>query len=134
MLLYATIKSALADDTGFANIVLHIHGGLLIFLLARLISGRQLGTFVPFAWVLVLELLNEGIDRVNHGAWRWDDTVSDIVNTLFWPFVLSLAIRLRPTGTRISSIPGGAGPRSLLSGRRGRSSSTSDAASDRLES
>ena len=87
MLFYAAIKDAIQNDTGFANTVLHI---------ARLVSGRQLGSFIPFAVVLALELLNEGIDRVNHGSWRWDDTISDIVNTLFWPFVLSLGIRLRP--------------------------------------
>lgn len=93
---FATIKEAIADDTGFADTVLHIHGGLLIFLLARLITRRSIGSFIPFAWVLVLELLNEGIDRFNHGLWRWDDMTNDVVNTLFWPFVLSLAVRLRP--------------------------------------
>lgn len=96
MLFYAAIKDAIADDTGFGNTILHIHGGMLILLLARLLTGRSLGTFVPFAAVLLLELANEVIDRVNHGSWRWDDTTSDLVNTLFWPFVLSFAIRLRP--------------------------------------
>lgn len=96
MLFYAAIKEAIADDTGFGNMVLHIHGGMLILLAARLVSGRSLATFVPFAAVLVLELANEGIDRLNHGAWRWDDTLGDLVSTLFWPFVISLGVRLRP--------------------------------------
>ena len=96
MLFYAAIKDAIADDTGFGNTILHIHGGMLILLIVRLISRRSLATFMPFAAVLLLELINELIDRLNHGAWRWDDTIGDLVSTLFWPFVLSLAVRLRP--------------------------------------
>lgn len=94
--LYAAAKDAIGNDTGLGNTILHIHGGMLVFLVARLVSGRSIGTFVPFAAVLVLELINEGIDRINHGSWRWDDTMTDLASTLFWPFVLSLAVRLRP--------------------------------------
>ncbi|HEY0622344.1 hypothetical protein [Sphingomonas sp.] len=96
MLFYAMFKEAIADDTGLANTILHIHAGMLILMAARIATRRSLGTFVPFTAVFVLELANEIIDRVNHGSWRWDDTASDVVNTLFWPFLLSLAIRLRP--------------------------------------
>lgn len=96
MIFYATFKDAIANDTGLANTILHIHAGMLILMAARVVTRRSLGTFVPFAAVLILELANEIIDRVNHGSWRWDDTTSDLVNTLFWPFLLSLAIRLRP--------------------------------------
>ncbi|MCW4463475.1 hypothetical protein OK349_17340 [Sphingomonas sp. BT-65] len=109
MLFYAAIKDAIADDTGLGNTILHIHAGMLILLVARLISGRSLPTFVPFAAVLALELANEGIDRVNHGTWRWVDTTGDMVSTLFWPFVLSLATRLRPI--RESASPPEAGNR-----------------------
>jgi hypothetical protein len=96
MLFYATFKEAIANDTGLANTILHIHAGMLILMTARFVTRRSLGTFIPFAAVLALELANEIIDRINHGSWRWDDTTSDILNTLFWPFLLSLAIRLRP--------------------------------------
>lgn len=93
---YAFLKSALADDTGFPDTILHIHGGLLILVLARVISRRSLATFIPFSVVLVLELVNEVVDRINHGAWLWPDTLSDIGNTLFWPLVISLGTRFRP--------------------------------------
>ena len=96
MLFYATFKEAIANDTGLANTILHIHAGMLILMGARIVTRRSLGTFIPFAAVLALELANEIIDWVNHGSWRWEDTASDIVNTLFWPFLLSLAIQLRP--------------------------------------
>lgn len=93
---YAFLKHALADDTGFPDTILHIHGGLLILVLARVISRRSLATFIPFAVVVALELLNEVIDRITHGSWRWSDTISDVCNTLFWPLVISLGTRFRP--------------------------------------
>jgi hypothetical protein len=93
---YAILKQAIADDTGFANSLLHIHGGMAIFLLARLVSGRSLGTFIPFAAVAVLQCANELIDYSNNGSWRVLDTTGDMINTLFWPLVLTIAVRLRP--------------------------------------
>lgn len=97
---YALFKEAIQQDTGLANAMLHIHAGLLILLLARVISGRSLGSFVPLSAVILLELLNELIDRINHGSWRWSDTAGDIINTLFWPTVLTLAVWLRPDANR----------------------------------
>lgn len=93
---YAALKDAIRQDTGLANTLLHIHCGLLVLLVARVISGRSLGSFVPFLAVLVLELANEMIDYINHGSWRWPDTLGDVINTLFWPLILSLGVRLRP--------------------------------------
>lgn len=96
MLFYAAIKSAIADDTGLANTILHIHAGLAILMLARIVTRRSLGSFIPLSAVIFLELLNEVVDRVNHGSWRWPDTISDLASTLFWPIVISVAVRLRP--------------------------------------
>jgi len=36
------------------------------------------------------------MDRLYYGSWRWTDTLGDIANTLFWPLVICLGIRLRP--------------------------------------
>jgi hypothetical protein len=86
----------IGDGTGLPDTVLHIHAGMTVLILARLITRRALGTFIPFVWVVVAELGNECLDRANYGSWRWPDTTSDVINTLFWPLMLSLAIRLRP--------------------------------------
>jgi hypothetical protein len=45
---------------------------------------------------VIFELGNEYIDRLAHGSWAWHDTIGDVIATLFWPFVLSFAMRLRP--------------------------------------
>jgi hypothetical protein len=73
----------------------HVHGGMAVLLLARLITRRSLATPIPLAFVIVFELLNESIDRYNHGSWRWPDTIGDMINTVFWPVVLFVGLRLR---------------------------------------
>lgn len=83
------------DGTGLPDAILHIHAGLAILMLVRLIIARSLGTFIPFAVVVLAELGNETLDYLAYGV-RWADTVSDISNTLFWPFIISVAVRVRP--------------------------------------
>lgn len=85
----------IGDGTGLPDAILHIHAGMAILLLVRLLSRRSLGTFIPFAAVVMGEFANELLDYLTYGM-RWADTLADIGNTLFWPFVISLAVRLRP--------------------------------------
>ena len=85
----------IGDGTGLPDTILHIHAGLTILLIVRLITRRSLGSFLPFWVVVVAEFGNELMDYLNYG-WREADTLSDIANTLFWPMVISLAVRLRP--------------------------------------
>lgn len=89
----------IGDGTGLPDAILHIHAGLAILLLTRVITGRSLGTFIPFAVVLVAEIGNELMDYLAYGM-RWADTLSDLANTYFWPLVISLAVRLRPMASR----------------------------------
>lgn len=69
--------------------------GLAILLVVRVLTGRSLGTFIPFAVVVAAELGNETMDWLSYGL-RVGDTLSDLANTLFWPFVISLGVRVRP--------------------------------------
>ena len=107
---YAVLKAAIEQDTGLANTILHIHAGLLILIVARIVTGRSIGSYIPLAAVVVLECGNEVIDYFNHGSWRWADTISDFVNTLFWPVVLTLGIRLRPLREKFTHAPPEPGP------------------------
>lgn len=84
------------DGTGLSDTILHVHAGLAVLLIARLVTGRSLGTLVPLSCVVAAEAANEILDRINFGGWRWADTLSDIGNTLWWPTVICLAVRLRP--------------------------------------
>ncbi len=86
----------IGDGTGLPDTVLHIHAGLAVLMLARIASGRSLGTFVPLSVVACAEFANEVMDRVTYHSWRWPDTISDVAHTLFWPTVICLGVRLRP--------------------------------------
>ncbi len=90
----------IGDGTGLPDTILHIHAGMAVLLLARLVTGRSLGTLVPLGCVALAEGANEVLDRVEFGSWRWADTLSDVGNTLFWPTVICLAVRLRPLALR----------------------------------
>ena len=89
----------IGDGTGLPDALLHVHAGMAILLLARLVTRRSLGTLVPLGFVALAEGANELLDYVNYGM-RWADTLSDIANTLFWPSVICLAVRLRPLARR----------------------------------
>ena len=69
---------------------------MALLMIARLVTRRSLGSFVPLAVVIAGEGFNEIMDRLTYGSWRWADTLSDIANTLFWPSVICLGVRLRP--------------------------------------
>lgn len=86
----------IGDGTGLPDTILHIHAGMALLMIARLITRRSFGTFIPWTVVAAGEAFNEVMDRFNYGSWRWDDTLLDIANTMFWPTVICLGVRLRP--------------------------------------
>ena len=94
--LYHRFIDWIGDGTGLTDTVLHIHAGLAVLMLARVVTRRSLGSFVPLSFVVAAEAANEVMDRLHFGAWRWPDTLSDVAHTLFWPLAICLAVRLRP--------------------------------------
>jgi hypothetical protein len=94
--LYHGLIDWIGDGTGMSDTILHIHAGMAIFLITRLITGRSLGSLIPWSVVALAELGNEVLDRLHYGSWRLPDTTSDVINTLFWPTVIFLAIRFQP--------------------------------------
>jgi hypothetical protein len=94
--LYKQFIDWIGDGTGLSDTILHIHAGLAVLMLARVVTRRSLGSLVPLSVVVAAEAFNEIMDRLYYGSWRWTDTLGDIANTLFWPLVICLGIRLRP--------------------------------------
>lgn len=93
---YRLFITWIGDGTGLPDTVLHIHAGLAVLMLARIVTRRSLGSVVPWSIVLAAELGNEVMDRIIYGSWRWSDTLNDIAHTMFWPTVICLGVRFRP--------------------------------------
>ncbi len=94
----------IGDGTGLPDTLLHIHAGMLLLMVARLLTRRSLGSFVPLSVVVAAEAANEVLDRLHFHSWRWPDTIADVVNTLLWPIIICLGIRLRPMLTPIRGV------------------------------
>lgn len=88
-----------SEKTGLADNLLHIHSGLIIFLLARLVTRRPYRSFVPILCVALAEAGNEILDYMAY-RWRPTDTYWDIANTLFWPLMISFVERWPPVAKR----------------------------------
>ncbi len=93
---YIALKQFVADMIApGSDSLAHVHGGMAVLLLARLISRRSLATPIPLLCVVAAQIINECIDRYTHGSWRVVDSIGDTLNTLFWPTVLFLGLRWR---------------------------------------
>lgn len=92
---YRPLSGEIGAMTGASDSLAHVHGGMLILFIARILTRRSLATWTPFLIVLAVALAKEGADRIAHGVWRMPDTTLDIVNTIFWPFVLMIGLRWR---------------------------------------
>lgn len=94
--LYYAMIYRIEQLTGQSDTVLHIHAGMAVLVLARVLTGRSLGTFIPFVFVVAAEVGNEVLDRLAIGSWRPAESLGDLANTLFWPLAVSLGVRWRP--------------------------------------
>jgi uncharacterized membrane protein YcaP (DUF421 family) len=92
---YDQLGIVLAAETGASDSLIHVHAGMAVLLLARVVTRRSLATWTPFLVVVVAALANEANDRLVNGAWLIPDSIYDLINTLFWPFVLMIGLRLR---------------------------------------
>jgi hypothetical protein len=92
---YWTTKRALSAWSGMSEDLLHVHLGLLIFVVAALLFRRRLHSPLPLAAVAVVALANEVIDVVADPGWEGVPAFWDVVNTLLWPTVLFLVARRR---------------------------------------
>ena len=92
----------IGDGTGAPDTILHIHAGMAVLLIVRVLSRQSLATPWPLLAVYLAEFANEAMDYWAHGR-VMPDTFSDVVHTVFWPTVLFLGLRIRRARER----PGG---------------------------
>ena len=82
----------ISEMSGASDPMLHTQAGLAAFVLAWLLIKRPLGSGLPFLIVLVLATLNEILDYFHQGL-LWPEAGVDVLVTVFWPMVLTLAAR-----------------------------------------
>lgn len=89
------LKTELSEFFGVSKDALHVHLGLLAFVLAVVLLRKPLASVLPWLCVLALESLNEILDFL-----RWHNlpdyfagTLKDVLNTMVWPTVFLLSAR-----------------------------------------
>lgn len=76
--------------------LLHVHAGLGIFLLVRLLATGRRSTSRALQAVIAAEMVNEALDWLAQSpGWTVRDTASDILLTLLWPTAIVLVTQLR---------------------------------------
>ncbi len=102
------LKLAVVAASGLSKDALHIYAGLAVQLLIATSTRYRLTSILPWCVVLALAGLGELVDRhddlTSLGHWRWQASLHDIVNTLFWPTLLLVLARFGLLGC------GGSGP------------------------
>lgn len=91
--LYSVALQWIGDRTGATDSMLHIHAGMTIFLIASFITRRPLSSPIPICAVATAEAVNELLDIARFGR-IIPDTIPDIINTMFWPLMLFIRMRL----------------------------------------
>lgn len=92
---YHQVKDALSVSAGVTHQTLHIHAGLAIYIVAQLVIGTRRASLAALLAVCGAEFLNEGLDWLFHGELLMEDTLADILATLFWPIILFTASAFR---------------------------------------
>ena len=88
------IKDVIRRVLPVGDDALHIHLGLVTWLLAIWLLRLPPGSVVPVLVVLAVESINETLDAVQKRALEVRHTLIGIANTLLWPRVLSLLAHL----------------------------------------
>ena len=98
---FADLKVSVSDALGVSPDMLHLHLGLAFYFLAMLLLRRPTNSLIPWASVLVLEVLNEAYDQVlilDPALYTVEispvGSIRDLLNTMLWPTVLFLYFRL----------------------------------------
>jgi hypothetical protein len=98
---YDGYKRSLEEVSGASETLLHVHVGLLIFVLAALVTRRRMASAGPLAAVVALSLLNELIDYFGPSYSTYWSSAGDVINTVFWPAVLFLIARRGSFRTKV---------------------------------
>lgn len=104
---WLSLKDAVEQATGLSESAIHILAGVLLQLAFATVLRRSLRDPLPWGLLLLLELVNEGLDLTED--WPGEvgrqigESLGDVAATMALPTILMLIARLRPqllTGRR----------------------------------
>ncbi|WP_110948689.1 hypothetical protein [Pseudomonas bohemica] len=88
-----SIKLAIVSATGLSKAALHIYVGMAVYLILIAIS-RRFRPYIGWLVVFIIACAGEWVDRRDDieslGYWRWQASIHDVLNTMFWPTALTL--------------------------------------------
>ena len=70
--------------------IAHVFVGLTLWLGSVRALRKTFNSLAPFVVLAVAEAINEGLDRITYGSWRWADTSMDIAATFACPLLILL--------------------------------------------
>lgn len=89
-----TLKLAIVELTGLSKDTLHVYVGISLFLAVAAVSPKRLRSIVPLLTVVAVAIAGEVVDMRDElssaGHWRWEASLHDVLNTLFWPTMIWL--------------------------------------------
>jgi hypothetical protein len=91
---YSALKMGMSEATGATEELLHVHFGLLIFVVVAVLFRRRMHSLWPVGTVWVFAVANEAVDYFA-ADWVVDLSALDVLNTVLWPTVLFLVARRR---------------------------------------
>ena len=88
------VKQLIVLTVGLSRDALHVYVGLAVLLVMALVLRKQLSSLIPLGIVCFVAILGEVVDIRDDlstiGYWRLGASMHDIVNTVFWPTVLTM--------------------------------------------
>ncbi len=97
--LYQQLKLQIVDFLGLSKDAIHIHVGLIIFVLAIAIWGKGKVTTACIVPVLLVAFGMEFMDLYDDynsvGYFHWSNSLHDILNTTAWPILIITLIKMK---------------------------------------
>ncbi len=89
------------DQTPLSKDALHIYVSMFIQVGTAFVSRRSLGSFLPWSTVLILDMMNEGLDMVlgeeaQVQPWQVAGALHDLSNTMAMPTIILVLVRYFP--------------------------------------
>lgn len=95
-------KLLIEHSFAFSHDSMHIVVGVMVWLLAAMLTRRPITAWQPWLWAFAVILWNETVDLVTERwalsdrGWQYGEGLKDLTLTMVVPTILMIAARARP--------------------------------------